>query len=52
LNSSSKENEVPADSLVQQQIETNNKPIGKSEENEKWAILFLKLIQLRIGIVE
>jgi hypothetical protein len=39
LNSSSKEKAAPLDSLVQQ-IKTNNKPIGKSEANEKWAILF------------
>jgi hypothetical protein len=41
LNSSSKENEAPVDSLVQQ-IKTNNKPIWKSEANEKWAILLFK----------
>ncbi len=39
LNSSSMENAAPVDSVVQQ-IKTNNKPIGKSDVNEKWAILF------------
>ena len=42
LNSSSKDKAAPVDSLVQQ-IKTNNKPIGKSEANVKWAILFLKI---------
>ena len=39
LTSSSKENEAPLDSLVQQ-IKTNNKLIWKNAVNEKWAILF------------
>jgi hypothetical protein len=39
LTSSSKENEAPLDSFVQQ-IKMNNKPIWKSDVNEKWAILF------------
>jgi hypothetical protein len=39
LNSSSKGNEAPVDSFVQQ-MKTNSKPIWKSEANEKWAILF------------
>jgi hypothetical protein len=39
LNSFSKENAAPIDSVVQQ-IKINNKPIWKSESTEKCAILF------------
>ncbi len=41
LTSSSKENEAPVDSFVQQ-IKMNNKPIWMNDVNEKWAILFFK----------